>query len=63
VLGVPPRVALFAAFLAPLGVWQAARLWRGAHRDPENWEALALCSVALVASTTLAELIGAVLTR
>lgn len=62
-LGLPPRIALFAALPAPLGLWQAIRLSRGAFRDPKHWESLALCSVALLATTTLAELVGAVLTR
>ncbi len=62
-LGLPGRIALLAALLAPLGIWQAFRLLRGAHRDPDNWEGLALCSVVLIASTTVAELIGAVLAR
>jgi 1,4-dihydroxy-2-naphthoate polyprenyltransferase len=62
VLGLPPRIALFAALLAPLGVWQAIRLARGAFRDPKQWESLALCSVVLVAATTVAELIAALLT-
>ena len=62
VLGLPPRIALFAALLAPLGVWQAIRLVRGAFRDPKHWESLALCSVVLVAATTVAELIAALLT-
>jgi 1,4-dihydroxy-2-naphthoate octaprenyltransferase len=63
VLGLPPTIAGLAALPAPLGIWQARRLSRGAFRDPKNWESLALCSVALVATTTLAELIGAALTR
>ena len=62
VLGLPPRIALFAALPAPLGLWQATRLARGAFRDPKQWESLALCSVALLATTTVAELIAAVLT-
>jgi len=62
VLGLPPRIALFAALPAPLGVWQAIRLSRGAFRDPKHWESLALCSVALLAATTVAELIAALLT-
>jgi 1,4-dihydroxy-2-naphthoate octaprenyltransferase len=62
VLGLPPRIALLAALSAPLGFWQAIRLSRGAFRDPKHWESLALCSVALLATTTVAELIGAVLT-
>jgi 1,4-dihydroxy-2-naphthoate octaprenyltransferase len=61
-LGLPPLIALFAALPAPLGLWQALRLSRGAFRDPKLWESLALCSVALLATTTVAELIGAVLT-
>jgi len=61
-LGLPPRIALFAALPAPLGLWQAIRLVRGAFRDPQHWESLALCSVALLATTTVAELIAAVST-
>jgi len=62
-LGLPWRVALFAALPAPLGIVQAVRLLRGAFRDPKNWESLALCSVALLATTALAELAGALLKR
>ncbi len=61
-LGLPARIAILAALPAPLGLWQAIRLARGAFRDPKRWESLALCSVALLALTTLAELTGAVLT-
>lgn len=61
-LGLPPRVAACAALPAPLALWQAVRLARGAFRAPERWESLALCSVALLATTTLAELTGAMLT-
>jgi 1,4-dihydroxy-2-naphthoate polyprenyltransferase len=61
-LGLPARIALFAALPAPLAIWQAIRLTRGAHRDPKNWETLTLCSVALLAATILAELVAAVLT-
>ena len=60
-LGLPARVALFAALPAPLGFWQAIRLSRGAFRNPKNWETLTLCSVALLVTTVLAELIAAVL--
>jgi 1,4-dihydroxy-2-naphthoate octaprenyltransferase len=63
VLGLPPLIAVLAALPAPLGIWQARRLSRGDFRDPKNWESLALCSVALLATTTVAELIGAALTR
>jgi 1,4-dihydroxy-2-naphthoate polyprenyltransferase len=61
-LGLPLRVAAFAALPAPFALWQAARLWRGAFRDPKRWESLTLCSVALLATTALAELAGAALT-
>lgn len=60
-LGLPRRIALFAALSAPLGLWQALRLSRGAFRDPKHWESLALCSVALLAATTVAELVAALL--
>jgi 1,4-dihydroxy-2-naphthoate octaprenyltransferase len=61
-LGLPPRVAALAALPAPLAAWQALRLWRGAYLDPKRWESLALCSVVLLVTTTLAELSGAALT-
>jgi 1,4-dihydroxy-2-naphthoate octaprenyltransferase len=61
-VGLPPRIALFAALPAPLGLWQALRLSRGAYRDPNCWESLASCSVALLGATTLAELMAATLT-
>jgi len=61
-LGLPLRMVALAALPAPLAAWQALRLWRGAFRDPQRWESLALCSVALLVTTTLAELSGAVLT-
>jgi hypothetical protein len=60
---LPPLIAVLAALPAPLAIWQAKRLSRGDFRDPENWESLALWSVALLATTTVAELIGAALTR
>ena len=61
-LGLPLRVAALAALPAPLAVWQATRLWRGAFLDPKRWESLALCSVALLVTTSVAELSGAALT-
>jgi len=61
-LGLPPRIAFLALLPAPLGLWQALRLLRGAFRDPKNWETLALCSVVLLATTMVTELVGAVLT-
>ncbi len=61
--GLPWRVAALGVLPAPLAAWHAVRLWRGAFRDPARWESLALCSVALLAATTTAELIGALLTH
>jgi 1,4-dihydroxy-2-naphthoate octaprenyltransferase len=61
-LGLPLQVALAVAMVSPLGCWQAIRLLRGAFREPNHWESLALCSVALLATATLAELIAALLT-
>jgi 1,4-dihydroxy-2-naphthoate octaprenyltransferase len=61
-LGLPWQIAALAALSAPLGAWHALRLLRGAFRDPEHWESLAFCSVALLAATTSAELVGALLT-
>lgn len=61
-LGLPPRVAALAALPAPIALWQAIRLSQGAFRVPKRWEGLALCAVALLVTTTLAELTGAALT-
>ncbi len=61
-LGLPWRVAAVAAVLAPLGAWHALRLLRGAFREPKNFGSLAFSSVALLAGTTLAELIGTLVT-
>jgi 1,4-dihydroxy-2-naphthoate octaprenyltransferase len=61
VLGLPWPIAAVAAVPAPLGAWHANRLLRGAFRDPNSWGSLAFCSVALLASTTVAELVGALL--
>ncbi|MET0793180.1 MAG: prenyltransferase [Polyangiaceae bacterium] len=58
-LGLPLPLAVAAMALAPLGVWHASRLLRGAFRDPGKWESLAACSVALLAGTASAELLGA----
>jgi len=60
VLGLPPLVAGLAALCAPLALWQAVSLARGAYRDSRRWEGLALRSVLLFAATIVAELAGAV---
>jgi len=61
-LGLPLRIAAFAALPAPLALWQAIALTQGAFRDPKRWEGLALRAVALLVATMVAELAGAVLT-
>jgi 1,4-dihydroxy-2-naphthoate polyprenyltransferase len=58
-VGLPWPIAAVAAVPAPLGAWHASRLLRGAFRDPNSWGSLAVCSVALLAGTTVAELVGA----
>ncbi|HTM43526.1 MAG TPA: prenyltransferase [Polyangiaceae bacterium] len=57
--GLPWPIAMAAALTAPLGVWQSLRLVRGAFREPGRWESLAFCSVALLFTTALAQLAGA----
>jgi 1,4-dihydroxy-2-naphthoate octaprenyltransferase len=61
-LGLPLRIAAFAALPAPLALWQAIVLTQGAFRDRKRWEGLALRAVALLVTTMAAELAGAVLT-
>lgn len=61
-LGLPLKVAACAALPAPLAAWQALRLWRGPLDDSNRWESFAWCSVALLVTTTVAELTGAVFT-
>ena len=57
--GLPVPVAAAAALLSPVAGWQAARMARGAFRDPARWESLAFWSVALLIATSSAELVGA----
>ena len=61
-LGLPLRIAAFAALPAALALWQVRVLLQGGFRDPQRWEGLALRAVALLIATTLGELVGAVLT-
>jgi 1,4-dihydroxy-2-naphthoate octaprenyltransferase len=59
--GLPVPVAAAGALPAPVAAWQAARVARGAYRDPARWESLAFVSVALLVATSAAELAGALL--
>jgi 1,4-dihydroxy-2-naphthoate octaprenyltransferase len=59
--GLPWLIAALAALSLPLGAWHAARLMRGAFRDPACYESLALCSVLLLVAPALGELAGALI--
>jgi 1,4-dihydroxy-2-naphthoate octaprenyltransferase len=56
---LPARVALAPLALAPIGIWQAARVARG-YADPARWDSVAFWSVALLTGGAAAELIAAV---
>jgi 1,4-dihydroxy-2-naphthoate octaprenyltransferase len=56
-LGMPARIAWCAALTAPIAGWRIAR--SAEHRDPAAHERLTLVAVALLVTTSLAELIGA----
>ncbi|HSS00805.1 MAG TPA: prenyltransferase [Kofleriaceae bacterium] len=55
--GLPMRIAGCAALLAPLAGWRIARI--AEHRDPLAYERLTMFAVALLVTTSLAELAGA----
>jgi len=56
--GLPWSIAALAALSAPIAAWHAARLIRGAFREPRHYESLAFCSVLLLVSAALGELAG-----
>jgi 1,4-dihydroxy-2-naphthoate octaprenyltransferase len=56
---LPVRVAIAPLVLAPLAVWQAARVVRGAYADPARWDSVAFWSVALLAGSAAAALAAA----
>jgi 1,4-dihydroxy-2-naphthoate octaprenyltransferase len=58
--GLPRAVAVAPLLLAPLAIWQAARVARGAYADPARWESVAFWSVALLMSSAAAELLAAI---
>jgi 1,4-dihydroxy-2-naphthoate octaprenyltransferase len=55
---LPTRVAIAPLVLAPLAIWQAARVVRG-YADPAGWESVAFWAVALVSWSGLATLAAA----
>ena len=57
---LPARVAIAPLVLAPIAIWQAARVVRG-YADPTRWESVAFWAVALLAGSAAAAL-GAALT-
>jgi 1,4-dihydroxy-2-naphthoate octaprenyltransferase len=56
---LPARVAMAPLILAPLAVWQAARVVRGGYADPARWDSVAFWSVALLAGSASAALVAA----
>jgi 1,4-dihydroxy-2-naphthoate octaprenyltransferase len=54
--GLPRAVALAALLPSPVAVWQIVRMRRGAWREPARWESLAFWTVALLVTTSAAEL-------
>jgi 1,4-dihydroxy-2-naphthoate octaprenyltransferase len=61
--GLPGRVALAVAALAPVGWWRIRRLGAGDHRDPARWAALTFWAVAMLVLTAAAELLAVVSLR
>jgi 1,4-dihydroxy-2-naphthoate polyprenyltransferase len=57
-LGLPAAVALGAGLGAPLAVWQAWRVLRGAWSAPDRWESIAFWSIALLLGTAGLELLA-----
>jgi 1,4-dihydroxy-2-naphthoate polyprenyltransferase len=56
--GLPGRVAAAPAFLAPVAIWQALRVARGAYGEPARWESVAFWSVALLIASSSLELVA-----
>jgi 1,4-dihydroxy-2-naphthoate octaprenyltransferase len=57
---LPPRVAIAPLALAPLAIWQAARVVRGGYADPARWDSVAFWAVALLAGSAAVALGAAV---
>jgi 1,4-dihydroxy-2-naphthoate octaprenyltransferase len=56
VLGLPARVAIAGAVVAPIALWRAARIHE--HRDPLAFERLTFFAVFVLVATTACELIA-----
>ncbi|HZL18463.1 MAG TPA: prenyltransferase [Polyangia bacterium] len=59
-VGLPGRVAEAPALLAPVAIWQALRVARGAYSEPARWESVAFWSVALLIASSSLELVATV---
>lgn len=57
-LGLPGRIALFAALPAPIAAWRIIRI--AEHRDPKAYERLTTFAVALLVLTSAAELVAVI---
>ena len=55
VAGLPQQVALAVLLTAPIAVWQAWRIRRGAATDPVAWDALGFWSIGLLMTAALLE--------
>ena len=57
---LPVRVAIAPLALAPIAIWQAARVARGGYADPARWDSVAFWSVALLSGSAAIALGAAV---
>jgi 1,4-dihydroxy-2-naphthoate octaprenyltransferase len=56
--GLPGRVAAAPLLLAPIAIWQATRVARGAYGDSARWGSVAFWAVALLIASAGAELLA-----
>ena len=56
--GLPARVAVAPLLLAPIAIWQAVRVARGAYGDRARWGSVAFWAVALLIASAGAELVA-----
>jgi 1,4-dihydroxy-2-naphthoate octaprenyltransferase len=61
--GLPARLVLAPLALAPVAIWQAMRVARGAYGDPARWESVTFWSVALLGGSAVAELVAVLASR
>jgi 1,4-dihydroxy-2-naphthoate octaprenyltransferase len=61
--GLPVRVAVAPVLLAPVAIWQSARVARGAYGDSARWGSVAFWAVALLIAGAGAELAAAATLR